>query len=207
MKNLYIVTHTQSIHHIEKKVGGWYDTGLTEHGRKQAVNVARFLKQRINKDPVNLVSSDLKRAAETAVIIGDVLNQKITFDSELRELRYGVAEGREQSWLSARISYTPKVGSRLDHRVCQHAESRREIGSRIEKSLAKIINKTKQNTIIVTHCFALTFIIMAWMKIPVENMDYCNFASNPGGITLLHEDDIFKNRGVKYINETRHLEC
>ena len=29
MKNLFVITHTQSLHHIERKVGGWYDTGLT----------------------------------------------------------------------------------------------------------------------------------------------------------------------------------
>ncbi len=32
MKNLFVVTHAQSLHHIEKKVGGWYDTGLTQQG-------------------------------------------------------------------------------------------------------------------------------------------------------------------------------
>ncbi len=207
MKNVYIVTHTQSVHHIEKKVGGWYDTGLTEHGKDQAAKVAQSLKQRINTEPVNLFSSDLKRAAETAAIIGLAFKQNVIYDPNLRELSYGIAEGHEQAWLSKRISYKPTDGNRLDHRVCQNSESRREIGSRIEKSIAKILNEMNQNAIVVTHGFALTFVIMSWLKIPVSNMAYCNFSSNPGGITLLQEGDVFENRNVKYINNIEHLKC
>lgn len=29
MKDLFVVTHTESIRHLENKVGGWYDTDLT----------------------------------------------------------------------------------------------------------------------------------------------------------------------------------
>jgi 2,3-bisphosphoglycerate-dependent phosphoglycerate mutase len=205
MKNLYVITHTQSIHHIEKKVGGWYDTGLTEYGKRQAIKVAQSLEHRITTEPVTIFSSDLKRAAETAAIIGEVFKQNIIFDSDLRELSYGIAEGREQSWLSERISYTPKDGNRLDHRVCKNSESRKEIGSRIEKSIARILNEMNKNAIVVTHGFALTFIIMSWLKIPVSNMNYCNFSSTPGGITLLQEGDVFENRNVKFINNTEHI--
>ena len=36
MRNVYVVTHAESIHYIEKNVGGWYDTSLTERGKAQA---------------------------------------------------------------------------------------------------------------------------------------------------------------------------
>lgn len=43
MKELFVVTHTQSVHHVEGRVGGWYDTGLTERGRKDAAATAERL--------------------------------------------------------------------------------------------------------------------------------------------------------------------
>ena len=32
MKEIFIVTHTQATHHIDRLVGGWYDSNLTEKG-------------------------------------------------------------------------------------------------------------------------------------------------------------------------------
>ena len=40
MKNIYVVTHTESIHHIQGLAGGWYDTSLTENGKNQARKIA-----------------------------------------------------------------------------------------------------------------------------------------------------------------------
>jgi broad specificity phosphatase PhoE len=39
-KDIYVVAHTQSEHHVQKLVGGWYDSELTEFGRLQADAVA-----------------------------------------------------------------------------------------------------------------------------------------------------------------------
>ena len=47
---------------------------------------------------------------------------------------------------------------------------------------------------------------MAWMRIPVENMDYGNFpGGGPGGVTLLNEDDFWHNRNVIYTNKMDFL--
>lgn len=205
MRNVYVVAHTQSIHHVEKRVGGWYDTSLTDLGKQQANKVGAFFAETLRSYDVLIFSSDLRRAAETANIIAANFNQEVTLEPGLREISYGDAEGKPQTWLDDRIVPQPTDGKRLDHRVCDGAESRRELASRIKRSLENILEHQSKETIIVSHGFALTFIIMAWMRIPIENMDYCNFASSPGGITLLHEDDFFGNRGVKYVNKTDHL--
>ena len=70
MRNVYVVTHVQSLHHVEKRVGGWYDTSLTELGNVQAGKTGRFLGSAIGSENAELFSSDLRRAAETAEIIG-----------------------------------------------------------------------------------------------------------------------------------------
>jgi probable phosphoglycerate mutase len=48
MRSIYVVTDTQSVHHIEGFGGGWYDTLLTEKGVNQAEKSAEFLYSEID---------------------------------------------------------------------------------------------------------------------------------------------------------------
>jgi probable phosphoglycerate mutase len=205
MRSVYVVIHAQSLHHIERKVGGWYDTSLTDLGRKQAEKTGRFLKSAIDSTDVQLFSSDLKRAAETAEIIGKHLQKPVTLDSRLREMSYGDAEGKPQSWFRDRIKPQPTDGNRLSHRVYIGAESRIEVAERVSTALTDILERGALDTVIVSHGFASTFLIMAWMKIPAEHMDYCNLHARPGSITKLHEGDLFGNRSVAYLSSIAHL--
>ncbi|MFV8247193.1 hypothetical protein [Mycolicibacterium peregrinum] len=59
--------------------------------------------------------------------------------------------------------------------------------------------------VIVTHGFALTFVIAAWIKMPLASVGYANFAGKAGSITTLYEDDRFHNRQVLELSATRHL--
>lgn len=115
MKNIFVVTHAQSLHHIEKKVGGWYDTGLTQQGYSDANAVADRLTTVIKNGPVEIFSSDLLRAWETADVIGGRLKRPIHSVSDLREISYGCAEGMPQAWLDVRRVPAPD-DDRLDHR-------------------------------------------------------------------------------------------
>lgn len=200
-----MVTHAQSIHHVESNVGGWYDTSLTDLGKVQAEKTGIYLKSLIKSDSPKLYSSDLKRAAETAKIIGKHLATPVQLDKRLREMSYGEAEGKPQSWFKEVIKPKPTDGNRLDHRVYRGAETRREVAVRITKVLNDIINENPADAVVVTHGFASTFFIMAWMKVPIEHMDYCNLSSKPACITLLQEDDIFNNRAIKFLSSTTHL--
>jgi len=206
MRNVYVVAHAQSLHHIERRVGGWYDTSLTDLGREQAEKTGRFLRSAIDSADVRLFSSDLKRAAETAEIIGRHLHKPVTLDSRLREMSYGDAEGKPQSWFKDQIEPRPKDGNRLDHRVYAGSESRFEVGERVSAALTDILGKGARDAVIVSHGFASTFLIMAWMKVPADHMDYCNFSAKPGSVTLLHEDDLFGRRSLSYLCSTAHLE-
>lgn len=206
MRNIYVVTHTQSLHHLERRVGGWYDTPLTDLGRKQAEKTGQFLKSAIDSTDVQLFSSDLKRAAETAEIIGKHLQKQAVLDSRLREMSYGDAEGKTQSWFKDKIKPQPTDGNRLNHRVYTGAESRIEVAERVSAALTGILEKSARDTVVVSHGFASTFLVMAWMKVPADHMDYCNFHVEPGSISMLHEDDLFGNRSVTYLCNTAHLE-
>ncbi|HWV76352.1 MAG TPA: histidine phosphatase family protein [Isoptericola sp.] len=57
------------------------------------------------------MSSDLRRTAQTAAVIGDLLGVAPDFDSRLQEKTYGVAGGREQAWLDERFVSPPAVAT------------------------------------------------------------------------------------------------
>jgi probable phosphoglycerate mutase len=201
MKNVYVVTHTEATHHVQGLYGGWYDTSLTENGRSQARKIAVALYSEIGEQNIPIYSSDLKRCAETADAFAKVFNSTVILDSNFREMSFGDADGKNQEWTRKNITPTPADGNRLDHKTFRNSESRRDVGTRIQSSVNKIVSRPDNNIIIVTHGFALTFVIMAWLRIPVESMDYCSFDARPGGVTLLHEDDFFESRFVMYFNK------
>jgi probable phosphoglycerate mutase len=206
MRNVYVVAHAQSLHHVEGRVGGWYDTPLTDLGRMQAERTGRFLRSAVDSDDVELFSSDLRRASETAETIGRHLDRPVGLDSRLREMSYGEAEGRPQSWFRERITPQPSDGDRLNHRVYEGAESRIEVAERVGAALEDILERGALDTVIVTHGFASTFLVMAWMRVPAEHMGYCGLPSKPACVTKLHEDDYFGNRSMVYLCSTAHLE-
>ncbi len=102
MKNLFVVTHTQSRHHLEKKVGGWYDSELTEQGRNEAQITAERLFSLIGEATVEIFSSDLPRTSGTADIIASHFGCPVELTRDLREISFGSAGGKPQEWLEAR---------------------------------------------------------------------------------------------------------
>jgi len=202
MRNIYVVTHTQSEHHIDGLVGGWYDTGLTSFGQEQAQTVAKRLDMLVSRFDVGLVSSDLKRASETAKIIGDRVGVSAMLVTGLRENSYGLADGKKQNWLDERI-IAASDHDRLDHVVVEGAESKRTFVERIYASMGALPEKS--DVIIVTHGYALTFVIASWVGMRIEDTGYINFRATPGGLTHMQEDDFYRNRAVQFINDVSHL--
>lgn len=202
MQNIYVVTHAQSEHHVTRVVGGWFDTGLTDLGRIQATQLANRISALTSVSDLFLVSSDLKRAAETAAIIGNKIGVSVNLDSGFRENSYGIADGKPQNWLDKRIVVAPQE-NRLDHRVIEGAESKREFVARIYASMSKL--PMDKDIVIVTHGYALTFIISHWIGLALEQTGFVNFATKPASITHLKEDDFFRNKAVKYLSDTSHL--
>ena len=202
MINIYAVTHTQSVHHVEKLGGGWYDTSLRENGRIQAGKIGKFLVTQIKDNDVQIYSSDLKRAVETAEIINNTFSSTVILEPELREMSFGEAGGKTKEWQNNNVKPQPDKGNRLDHKLYNKAETRRDVGNRITNVINRIIaSNNGEDIIIVTYGFAMTFIIMAWMKVPVENMDYCKFTLYSGSITKFCQDDFFSNRSMEYLNK------
>ncbi|MFF2087373.1 histidine phosphatase family protein [Nocardia sp. NPDC058176] len=207
VRTIYVVTHPQATHHVDGVVGGWYDSALTPDGLRAAALAADALRARIPRDAaVEVYSSDLRRTAQTAELVGAAMDVEPILDARLREKSYGEAGGRPQQWLDDRFVPPPAVGERMWHdEGIPGAETKGVLAQRIYAALDSILTSTCRHQIIVTHGGAMTFVVAAWIGMPLESAGYANFRATSGGITELREDDFFHNRQVYRLDDTHHL--
>lgn len=207
MRRLYVVTHPEAEHHLTDRVGGWFDSVLTERGLEQAGAVAARVRELVPADAaVELYSSDLRRTVQTAQAIGGRLGVEPVLLPGLREKSYGEAEGRPQAWLDARFVPPPPTGDRMTHAEgIAGAETREVFGTRVYAALEQVLSSPAEHQVVVTHGFALTFVVAAWIGMPLASAGSVNFRSTSGGLTLLEQDDFFTNRSVVRLDDTAHL--
>ncbi len=59
--------------------------------------------------------------------------------------------------------------------------------------------------VVVTHGFAATFVVAAWIGMPVPAAGHVAFPVASGSITTLVEDGFFHNRAVVSVGDVSHL--
>jgi len=85
-----LLRHGQTVLSIEKRFSGVGDQELTEVGRAQAAAAAVRL---ASSGAVAVVSSPVRRARETAALVGEALGIEVTYDDGFRETDFGDWEG------------------------------------------------------------------------------------------------------------------
>ena len=206
-RTIYVVAHPEATHHVEGVVGGWHDSQLTSAGARAAASIAEALRSLIPGDArVELFSSDLQRALQTARVVGDLLHVEPVLDRRLREKSYGEAEGKPQEWLDQRFVPPPAVGDRMEHdEGVPGAETKMAFAQRVYAAMDAILESCCEHQVIVTHGFAVTFVLASWIRMPIDSVGYVNFRAASGSITVLREDHYFHNRQVVSLGDTRHL--
>ncbi|MEP7765161.1 histidine phosphatase family protein [Sanguibacter sp. 25GB23B1] len=207
MRTIYVVTHPEATHHVDRLVGGQYDSDLTERGRSDAERVAVELAARLSHGgPAEVVSSDLLRTRRTAQLVADRMDTGVRLDPRLREKSYGEAGGKPQAWLDARFIPPPPVGDRMRHdEGIPGAETKWDLAVRVYAAMADILSSPVSQQVVVTHGMAATFVLAAWVEMPMEAAGRVAFRFTSGGITTLEEDDYFHNRAVRELNFVGHL--
>lgn len=209
MKCIFVVTHPEATHHVEGLVGGWHDSTLTPRGLKQAARIAGRLRRIIpDATQPGIYSSDLQRCLQTAEVIAVVLKSRVVATRALREISYGEAEGKPQAWLDERYVFPPAEGnqSRLDHEFgIPGAETRREAAVRIYRAMDDILSSPAEYQVIVTHGFALTFVVAAWIGLPLDDAGLIGVPVSSGSITTLRQQAPFHNRSIVRLNDASHL--
>ena len=207
MRTVYVVTHPEATHHVDGLVGGWFDSDLTDKGMAHAARIAESLAGKLPANAaVEVRSSDLLRTRRTAETVAKRFDTDVVLDADLREKSYGDAGGRPQEWLDERFIPPPVVGERMRHdEGVSGAETKWQQAVRAYAAMERTLQSECENQIVITHGGTATFLVAAWIGMPVDAAGFVSFRFSSGGITSLREDDFFHNRGVVRLNETDHL--
>ena len=175
MKEIFVVTHPEATHHVEGRVGGWFDSALTGRGVEQAQRIATVLATRVQPGAA-LYSSDLRRTTQTAAAIGAKLQLEPIWLTELREKSYGVGEGEPDAWFRERFVPPPLVGERMDHdEGLMGAETKLQWARRVYAGMETILSDSALQKIIVTHGGSATLVIARWIGMPLDALGHASF--------------------------------
>ena len=149
---LHLVRHGED----EKwKLGGWSDNHLTENGRKQIQDLVSIL----DDDFDVLISSDLVRARESAMIIGEALKKDFTFDEGFRETNNGDLKNLTFSEFKERYPGLYFSSLRMDE-CYPGGESPALFRNRVEKAFTRLLEENRNKKILlVTHGGVITVIL------------------------------------------------
>jgi broad specificity phosphatase PhoE len=157
---LTLVRHGETLANVDRVWHGSIDTRLTELGMRQAERVAAHLGERC-RDAAALYSSDLRRAHDTARVIGTALDLPVRLDADLREYDLGSWEGKTYRELYERHRLWDHM--REDPEFAPHGgETPRQVASRLSGALGRIAREHRgERVIVVSHGGALTMALGA----------------------------------------------
>ena len=174
-RRLVMLRHGQSDFNLASRMQGQLDTELTEVGRAQASAAAEVLAKR---QPLLIVSSDLRRAYDTAVALGERTGLLVQVDNRLRETHLGdwqgmthaevdaAAPGARQEWRDD-ASWAPHGG-----------ESRVDVAARSLPLVADLlssesewgaIDEPARPVVLVAHGGLIAALTAALLRLPIGN--------------------------------------
>lgn len=161
------VRHGQTEWNRAGRIQGQTDSPLTDVGRAQARATAGVLRGR---SAVALYTSDLGRARATADALGAALDLKPRPDARLRELHYGILEGK--TWREVETEhpdlYRTIRGGSPDVRP-PGGESRRDMVGRALEFLADIHRThADEEVVVVSHGGVVAYVLRTVLQIPYE---------------------------------------
>ncbi|WLR42329.1 histidine phosphatase family protein [Bacillus carboniphilus] len=134
---ILIIRHGQSEADLLNVHEGRADFSLTDLGRNQAINLAKYLKEYGGFDAI--WTSTLRRAAETAEIISKYINCSINYDDNLIERNNGILAGKPITNENKNSHYNMKP-----FECIQEGETDIEFRARAEAILLRILDIQKK---------------------------------------------------------------
>lgn len=193
---LYLIRHGKD---DERYRGGWSDLGLIEEGEKQASQLAHFLKENQQEYPISqIISSDLKRAVQTAKAIQKQLNVPMILSENWREINNGDLAGMLNS--VALEKYPGLFFNTLRMDECYpNGESPINFFNRIKDTFYELLKEqTNDKVAIVTHSGVINVIYHI-----VKNIEWSNknksFPVKNVSLNVLE----YENRKAAFIEENK----
>ena len=199
VRRLVMLRHGQTTYNAGSRMQGQLDTELSELGRDQAVAAAEVLAKR---QPLLIVSSDLRRALDTAVALGERCGQPVLVDTRLRETHLGDWQGMTHLEVDASAPGA-RLAWREDARWAPHGgESRVDVAARSMPVVAELVatqpgwgsdrpgDEPDRPVVLVAHGGLIAALTAALLALPVDNWPVLGGMGNASWVQLSgHSDD------------------
>ena len=155
VKNFYIFRHGQSSYNLDDRIQGHLNNSvLTSKGIDQAYRAGELL---ANKNIELIVSSPLRRARQTSMILSKILKTHVHFDDKLVEANLGVVEGMNRE--TAQKAYAEEYSKWLNPKHIdvsfKDGESKKSVIERLFAALNKYADSSYKNIALSGHKDAL----------------------------------------------------
>lgn len=186
------------------KLGRWQGqvaVPLNEHGIAQAERLAQFVR------PIGLsaiYSSDLRRAKDTAEILGKTSSLTPVYDARLRERSMGEWQGLTLAeimvWYPEDYAQVQKDPNGFQ---VPSGESRKQVGERVRLAFEEIIKEGGDTIGIISHTTAIRTLLAALVpesnpyNLHFRNMSVTTIMQENGKWSISQFDDITHLEGMK----------
>lgn len=160
-RKIVLWRHGQTAWNVERRFQGAKDIPLDEVGREQAVRSARLLAA---LRPTAIISSPLRRAAETARTLGAIAGLTVTFDPDLKERGGGAWEGLTNAEIRARYPSEHAIWQPPGGETTEQVTKR--VTAAIERALAEL--PAAGLLVVASHGAALRLGMLRWLGFPEE---------------------------------------
>lgn len=169
VRHVYFFRHGEEINDVERRFGGWSDPDITKKGRELAKKKAlKFKKRKMVFDII--LTSPLKRALNTAKIIGKILNLKVEEFIYLKERNtYGILCGLTKD--KAKNQYPELTRLYNAQQYIPGSERYDDFKDRVELLLDKLIQSKYQSVLCVTHGYLITTLMEEFLGLNREKID------------------------------------
>jgi broad specificity phosphatase PhoE len=173
IRRLVMLRHGQTEFNAGSRMQGQLDTHLTDLGRAQAVAAAEVLGKR---QPLLIVSSDLRRAHDTAVVLGQRIGSEVRVDDRLRETHLGDWQGLTHHQVDS-VAPGARMAWRDDATWAPHGgESRVDVAGRSLPLIAELVSaqpewgdESDQPVVLVAHGGLIAALTATLLDLPVGN--------------------------------------
>ncbi len=197
---LIFVRHGETEWNVLRRLQGHSDTPLNELGRAQAAAAAQRLAGYADVDVI--LTSDLKRAAESAAIIAEATGAEVRHEPRLRELSFGVFEGLTWDEIGERHAEMRAAWLADRDQPPEGGESMADFTARLDALLGHVLSAYEGKTVVLaTHGGTIRELLFIAMGLPSlqERLGYVGNAS-------LSEVAYYDGRAVLVsFNDTGHL--
>ncbi|GBG39938.1 glucosyl-3-phosphoglycerate phosphatase [Mycobacterium montefiorense] len=190
IRRLVMLRHGQTDFNAGSRMQGQLDSALTELGRAQAGAAAEVLGK---LQPLLIVSSDLHRAYDTAIKLGERTGLQVRADTRLRETHLGDWQGLTHSEVDAQAPGARSTW-RDDATWAPHGgESRLDVADRSLPLVAELVagepewgdaDEPDRPVVLVAHGGLIGALSAALLKLPVANWPILGGMGNASWVQL-----------------------